>query len=280
MLVMDCHILPHLKLSGQFRQRQGWDHNGRTLDGHLLMIPRQGDCTLTVGEETCHLTVGDAMVIPAGQYYRPRTEEGCEYYYFHFADAPASSEEEDRRKITLPFYISGGEEERGEILRLAQRICDLGGDDARQGSTLLAEVCLTELLVLLSSIGGKDRQRTVRSSALLEKAALYIRRHVTERITLGELSAHFGVSEQYIMRLFRRHLGTTPTAYIHRIKLENACWLLVHSTMNVTEISDYLGFSGSHYFIRLFKKYYGVTPLQYAKGMTGRGSRGSEEHSS
>ena len=97
------------------------------------------------------------------------------------------------------------------------------------------------------------------------------------KITLAELSRCFSVSEQYITRLFRRHLNTTPTTYIHRVKLENARWLLTHSTMNVTEISDYLGFSGSYYFIRLFKKYYGLTPMQYVGEMLEREYRGTEE---
>jgi AraC-like DNA-binding protein len=99
---------------------------------------------------------------------------------------------------------------------------------------------------------------------------LYIRQHVTEKITLADLSSRFSVSKQYIARLFRLHLNTTPTAYIHRAKLESARWLLTHSTMNVTEISDYLSFSGCYYFIRLFKKHYNVTPLQYAREVLGR----------
>lgn len=270
MLNIDCHTLPHLMLMGRFRQRRGWNHDGRTLEGHLLVIMIQGSCSFTVGDKTHHLGRGDAMIIPAGEYYRPHTNEGCEYYYFHFSDYPSQSAAPTNRMLSLPFCVPAEEEERQEILLSAQRIFDTQTAELRPECALLADLYLTQLLLQLAGNATEVTHHEVRPPALLGKIELYIRQHVTEKITLAELSSHFSVSKQYITRLFRRHLNTTPTTYIHRAKLENARWLLVHSTMNITEISDYMGFSGSYYFVRLFKKYYNVTPLQYAREMLRR----------
>ena len=88
MLQIDCHVLPHLTLTGRFCQRRGWNHDGRTIEKHMLMVMWQGECRLSVGDETHFMNRGDAMIIPAGQYYRPHTEEGCEYYYFYFSIFP------------------------------------------------------------------------------------------------------------------------------------------------------------------------------------------------
>jgi AraC-like DNA-binding protein len=269
MLHIDCHILPHLTLMGRFRQQRGWDHNGRTLGEHLLMVMWQGDCRVTVEDKSYQMGSGDAMIIPAGQYYRPRTESGCEYYYFHFSDMPSLPDALPHRMIELPYCISVGKEHRQEILLLAQRIYDAYPDAETPAHSLSADLGLTQLLLLLANIASEAAQDTL-PPALLGKLVLYIRQHVTEKITLADLSSRFSVSKQYITRLFRRHLNTTPTTYIHRAKLESARWLLTHSTMNVTEISDYLSFSGCYYFIRLFKKHYNVTPLQYAREVLGR----------
>ena len=269
MLHIDCHILPRLVLMGRFRQHRGWDHNGRTLGEHLLIVMWQGDCQVTVEDQTYYLGSGDAMIIPAGQYYRPRTEQGCEYYYFHFSDTPSLPDALPHRMIELPYCISAGKEHQQEILLLAQRIYDTHPDAATLTPSLSADLSLTQLLLLLANIAGEAAQNSL-PPALLGKLVLYIRQHVTEKITLTDLSSRFSVSKQYITRLFRRHLNTPPTAYIHRTKLETARWLLTHSTMNVTEISDYLGFSGCYYFIRVFKKYYNVTPLQYTREILGR----------
>jgi AraC-like DNA-binding protein len=271
MLHIDCHILPHLTLMGRFRQHRGWDHNGRTLGEHLLMVMWQGDCTLSVEENTYQLGSGDAMIIPAGQYYRPRTEEGCEYYYFHFSDAPSLPDALPHRMIALPYCISVSKEHQQEILLLAQRVYDTHPDAPGPMPSLSADLNLTQLLLRLANLASEAAAHDTLPPALLGKVVLYIRQHVAEQITLTELSSRFSVSKQYIMRLFRHHLNTTPTTYIHRAKLETARWLLTHSSMNVTEISDYLGFSGCYYFSRLFKKYYNLTPLQYTRETLGRG---------
>ena len=63
MLHIDCHILPHLTLMGRFRQQRGWDHNGRTLGEHLLMVMWQGDCRVTVEDKSYQMGSGDAMII-------------------------------------------------------------------------------------------------------------------------------------------------------------------------------------------------------------------------
>lgn len=146
---------------------------------------------------------------------------------------------------------------------MAQRIYDLHPDTADSSFSLAADLNLTQLLLTLAKYETDAACQEVAPPALLGKLILYIRQHVSDKVTLAELSSHFSVSKQYITRLFRCHLNTTPTTFIHRTKLETARWLLIHSTMNVTEISDYLVFSGSHYFGRLFKKYYNVTPLRY-----------------
>lgn len=270
MLHIDCHILPHLFLMGRFRQRRGWNHNGRTLGEHLLMVMWQGNCSVTLQDQTYHLEHGDAMIIPAGEHYRPRTEEGCEYYFFHFVSAPSLPDALPQRVISLPLSISAAKEDQQDILLLAQRIYNMQTDVPGQPLGLSADLALTQLLVLLASLTASSSHRDAPPPAMLDKLVLYIRQHVADKITLAELSSHFSVSKQYIARLFRLHLNTTPTTYIHRTKLETARWLLTHSTMNVTEISDYLGFSGCYYFIRLFKKYYNVTPLQYTREMLGR----------
>jgi len=71
------------------------------------------------------------------------------------------------------------------------------------------------------------------------------------------------MSKSSFMHNFSKHMGTTPVKYINSIKLKNAKSLLDDSSLNISEISDILGFSSSLYFSDLFQKEFGVRPSTY-----------------
>ena len=57
----------------------------------------------------------------------------------------------------------------------------------------------------------------------------------------------------------------TPIEYINNLRIENACHLMIHSNLSVTESALESGFNDLSYFTRLFKRYKGVTPSVYKK---------------
>ena len=99
--------------------------------------------------------------------------------------------------------------------------------------------------------------------ASLDRILAYIYEHYTEPITLESLSTRFGLSKQYIIRLFRKNLGVTATRFINDLKLSHAPELLVSSTLNVNEVASHLGFSSASYFSRLFRAKYSVSPTNF-----------------
>ena len=77
------------------------------------------------------------------------------------------------------------------------------------------------------------------------------------------LSERFSLSKEHICSLFRGELGITVSEYVNMVKLNHAVELLSNSSMNVSQISEYLGYSSVYYFSRLFKRRYGVSPTGY-----------------
>ena len=71
------------------------------------------------------------------------------------------------------------------------------------------------------------------------------------------------MSKSSFMHNFSKYMGTTPVKYINSIKLKNAKSLLDDSALNISEISEILGFSSSLYFSDLFQKEFGVRPSTY-----------------
>ena len=70
----------------------------------------------------------------------------------------------------------------------------------------------------------------------------------------------------YLCRLFRQELNTTPHKYLANLRLETAANMLRQGDgRSITEIARMCGYSDPLYFSRVFKKRYGVSPREYGK---------------
>ena len=93
----------------------------------------------------------------------------------------------------------------------------------------------------------------------------YMMRNLHRSLTLRDMCAELGLSESSLKRLVQQACGKSPHAYFADLKIAQAEWLILHSSMNITQISQQLGFSSVHYFSRAFKQNTGQTPSAYKK---------------
>ncbi len=103
------------------------------------------------------------------------------------------------------------------------------------------------------------------SSASLQKTINYIFSHLHYKISLNELAAYTGFSENYLCHLFHQQTGDTITCFIHKKRIAEAESLLRYSEYSITEISQYLGFSSQSHFTSIFHRYAGMTPTAFRK---------------
>ena len=97
----------------------------------------------------------------------------------------------------------------------------------------------------------------------VNESLAYIAKHLSESITLNDVSEAVGISPSYLSRQFSKEVGESISDFIRERKLERAEVLLRYSDMSYTEIAIELGFSSQSHFIRKFKEYSGSTPKQY-----------------
>jgi AraC-like DNA-binding protein len=95
----------------------------------------------------------------------------------------------------------------------------------------------------------------------------YIQAHITEpeKIKAEAISRHFGISENYLGRYFKKHTHETLQEYIVHYKLRMVENKLLHSSMRLNEIASELGFTDKSHLNRLFRKYKGLSPGEYKK---------------
>lgn len=85
--------------------------------------------------------------------------------------------------------------------------------------------------------------------------------------TLGVeyLANEISCSADYLSNLFRRTTGSTITAHINRLRIQQSLVLLENSTMNISEIAWACGYSDPGYFTRLFSQANSMNPQTYRK---------------
>jgi transcriptional regulator GlxA family with amidase domain len=102
----------------------------------------------------------------------------------------------------------------------------------------------------------------------LRVALEHLREHHSKPICLEDLAKSCGCCPSNLIRLFRKHLHTTPMLHLQRIRLEEAARLLCSSRLRIGEIAEAVGIGDPFYFSRLFRKRFGMTATAYrAKGL-------------
>lgn len=91
----------------------------------------------------------------------------------------------------------------------------------------------------------------------------YINMHITEKISLIDLSNIFSYNSKYLSSLFRKYTKKTITTYITETRITMAINYLINSNEPIKSIASKIGFEDEYYFMRIFKKIIGTTPKQY-----------------
>ena len=94
---------------------------------------------------------------------------------------------------------------------------------------------------------------------------LYIRQHANEKLTLPAVAEKCWYNPTYFSRLFKEHTGMTFTAYLNKIRIENATALLRSTDMRIEDICFTVGFSDKSRFYKCFQEHTKLTPYQYRK---------------
>ncbi len=99
----------------------------------------------------------------------------------------------------------------------------------------------------------------------LKRALFFIEMNLEERLEIGQLAKLASVSRSSLFRLFRRHLGESPAAWILKRKMERAAAMLARSSLRIGELGAKLSIEDPYYFSRAFKKAHGVSPREYRR---------------
>ena len=91
----------------------------------------------------------------------------------------------------------------------------------------------------------------------------YVHEYYNQDITVQRIAQAVNVNANYVSQLFKKETGSTYTKYLSKLRVENACKLLIDTDLSVSEIARQVGYSDYFYFSRVFKKIKGKSPSVY-----------------
>ena len=90
----------------------------------------------------------------------------------------------------------------------------------------------------------------------------FMQKNYMNSISIKELAELSCMSLSTFERKFKKHFGSSPNQYIKRLRLENACELLI-AGYNIQQVALDCGFCDQSYFTREFRILMGQTPRKY-----------------
>ena len=114
---------------------------------------------------------------------------------------------------------------------------------------------------------GLDRLGAAEAE-LADAVEVYLKENYRNPYSLERLAASFRCKPAYLLRLYKRTKGSTPTQDLIRLRIEKAKRLLVgHPHMEIKQVAAAVGYEDALYFSRLFKKETGLNPSAFKDSM-------------
>ena len=102
----------------------------------------------------------------------------------------------------------------------------------------------------------------------VEEIVRYLNAHLSEPITLDELSARFFISKYYLNTVFKKYTGTTVMNYVIHKRLAAARQSIRQGTPP-TDAAQECGFGDYSAFFRAYKKLYAQSPSRTVQSNQG-----------
>lgn len=131
---------------------------------------------------------------------------------------------------------------------------------ADPASELAVEAIVYEILV---EAARAERDGRGSGPAWMRSVEELLRAEFASHLTIERIAAEAGVHPVHLCREFRKQHGCTVGEHLRRLRVEQACNLLLERTLSLAAISSRCGFCDQSHFSSVFKKTVGMTPGEF-----------------
>lgn len=228
-------------------------------DMHTIHYVKKGSGYLQIKEQSISLKAGDTFYIPpcCPATYGTYEEDVWEAYYFAFNGCYA---DELLNKTIFKNNQFVGHLEKGD--ELAEII--FAASEEIKTHSYPQFYGLEQLFKLLpfiiqerktNALGTKEKHLTLCKE--------YIDTHYNEDLQISDVAQAVHLSVNYIYRLFKEVLNTSPHDYLTTVRMQYAKTYLIDTDISTQEIASHLGYTNYTTFYSMFNKRMRMSPHEY-----------------
>lgn len=238
-----------------------------------IMYVLSGSCMVTVKEEVITLKENQFIFLDQNVSHCLfiKSSPPCSILNLEFSCSPSKVGIDLKEMLdnsdAYRRFIDGKEEylvlnDNGKVgYALKDLISEL--ERKESGDQFLLRILFYRMLAEFTRVIGQDGHYM--GSLHLRKAQRYIRKHLYEDLNVEMIAEYTGINHTYLQTLFSKQFNCGIIAYVNKLRMEHAAFLLNNSSMNITDMAFHLGFNSRQHFGYVFRKHYNMSPQQYRK---------------
>ena len=236
--------------------------NGRG-DYQLLYISA-GKLHLYVDGEERIITKGNMLLFRPGetQIYNLYSADTPETYWVHFtgSDVDLLLDYYGMPKNENVFFTGTSPDYQWLFKQMIQelQLCRVNYED-------LLNMNLRHIFLMINRFLKEGTELDSDALDEVERATHYFNENYNLNICIKDYANERHMSECWFNRTFKHVTKVTPMQYIIQLRMTNALNLLEHTSYNIIQVANAVGYDDAYYFSRLFKKNIGVSPTEYRK---------------
>lgn len=224
-----------------------------------IEIPIEKGGISYMDSEKFNLTPDMIICAKPGQLRHTRLPFKCYYIHFNLTDCDLYT-----KLIELPAFLKTDKYQKYyEMFQKLYKFYNTSIDT----DEIIVQSLVLELLYNLISDSKKQKlkqQLKAGNYEAINKSIEFMKGHLTDDLSLTNLSAIAGFSPAYFHKLFKVSTGKTVREYVEYLRIKKAANLIIETNLTITEIAYECGFSSQSYFNYVFKRTMNMTPRQYA----------------
>lgn len=254
-------ILLNIYNSGYQKCESGYQVGPIVRNRFLIHHVVSGKGSYTVDGKTYSVNTGDTFIIYPGAVasYCADRQNPWEYYWVGFGggDVKTLIAQTDFTPAH-PVITLNQSEELKEILL---KIYHCSGNELSNHVQMTGYLYLF-LSVLIKHASGKTDSADV-SLDYIRQAVDFISENYERPISVMEIADALRISRSYLYRIFMKHMGQSPKAYLENYRIKQACILLKKTSLSVNQIAGLVGYEDQLYFSKVFRKRMNLSPRIY-----------------
>lgn len=165
--------------------------------------------------------------------------------------------------LTINSLSCRAAEEGGAPIVYVRTIC-AGFAQRIEDATDIKFICIIREQ-LLTFYCQTVQQTHLSNCDLIAKACYsYLLAHLSEGVTMSAVASHCNVSYAHLSRIIKKNFHCSFSQLLHKLRIERAC-VYLHSTRNMIDVAERVGYKNSSQFCHSFQKIMGVSPRKWRK---------------